>query len=351
MGKGGDTIKPEQSAEHKPEAAPIIRAMTEDDADGLSRCVKACYGDSYPAREFYDPEKVRAFLRQGLMHSQIAVTQEGEVVGHLGIMLDSMSEITADAIAGFVAPDYRGSDTMLRLGLNLNVVQQKLKLIGVQMYALMLHNITYKKALAMGGVEVGMLPAHFPASTKPKGFERRDDESRIPAMLMYVPLYPAPERAVYVSERYHDVILNLYKRLKYTRLLKKHAKSQSTIPSSFTINKKSGLGIVQVRVQQAGYDLPDTIASLQHQFRLEGMEAMYVDLPLCDPVSSMTVEGLRSLRFFYGGVIVERGGGDSLRMQCLIDARIAPDMNLIEIQSGRDLLSFVLADARDVGAI
>ncbi len=334
-----------------PKSDPIIRAMTEDDAEGLARCVAACYGDSYPGRDFYDPEKIRSFFRQGLMHSQIAVTPEGEIVGHLGIMLDHIGDITADAIAGFVAPAYRGSDTMFRLGLNLIGVQQELSLIGVQLYALMLHNITHKKTLSGGGIETGMLPAHFPASTSPKGFERSGDKSRIPAMLMYVPLQPAPERTVFVPERYSDIVSRLYQQLKYTRSFKKYDKKPHAAKSSVTVNRKPGLGIVQINVRQAGRDLPDAIERDRRQFRSEGIEAIYVDLPLCDPASAAVVEELRAMGLFYGGVLIERGGGDMLRMQGLIDACIAPNAELISSQGGRELLDFVLSDARDVGAI
>ena len=334
-----------------PKSDPIIRAMTEDDAEGLARCVAACYGDSYPGRDFYDPEKIRSFFRQGLMHSQIAVTPEGEIVGHLGIMLDHIGDITADAIAGFVAPAYRGSDTMFRLGLNLVVVQQELHLVGIQLYALMLHNITHKKTLSIGGTEAGMLPAHFPPSTSPKGFEHSDDKSRIPATLMYVPLQPAPERTVFVPERYRDTVGNLYQRLKYTRSFKEYDKKPHAAKSSVTVNRKPGLGIVQITVQKAGRDLPDAIERDRRQFHSEGFEVIYVDLPLCDPASAAIVEKLRALGMFYGGILIERGGGDVLRMQGLIDAHIAPNAELISNQSGRELLDFVLSDARDVGAI
>jgi hypothetical protein len=330
---------------------PIIRAMTEDDAEGLVRCVTACYGDSYPGRDFYDPEKIRTFFRQGLMHSQIAVTPEGEIVGHLGIMLDHIGDITADAIAGFVAPAYRGSDTMFRLGLNLVVAQQELHLIGIHLYALMLHNITHKKTLSIGGTEAGILPAHFPPSTSPKGFEHADDKSRIPATLMYVPLQPAPERTIFVPERYRDIIGHLYQRVKYTRSFEKYDKKPHAAKSYVAVNRKPGLGIVQIMVQQAGRDLPDAIERDRRQFRSEGFATMYVDLPLCDPASAAIVEELRDLGLFYGGVLIERGGGDMLRMQGLIDACIAPNAELISNQSGRELLDFVLADARDVGAV
>jgi len=325
--------------------------MVEDDAEGLSRCVRVCYGDTYPARDFYDPDKLRAFMREGLLRSQIAVTQEGEVVGHVGIMLDAIGDVTADAVAGFVAPEYRGSDTMFRLGLNMYTVQHDLNLIGLQLYALMLHNITHKKVLAIGGVEAGFLPAHFPKSISPKGFERADDKRRVPAMFMYVPLRPAPPRDVYLPERYADIIGNVYKQLKYARSLARRLKTQSQKSASFSIDKKSGLGIVQIKVRKAGDDLSESIARLNKQARREGYEIVYVDLPLCDPASAATIDGLRSLGFFYGGVVVERGGGDMLRMQSLINAQIAPNAELISSQSGRDILSFVMADARDVGAI
>lgn len=329
----------------------IVRSMTESDAEGLSRCVKNCYGDTYFAINFYNPGKIRTLLQQKLLHSQIAVTPDGEIVGHLGIMLDGEGDITADAVAGFVTPDHRGSDTMFRLGLNLSVVQQDLNLIGVQLYALMLHNITHKKTLGIGGVESGLLPAHFPASTSPKGFERKDRESRIPAMLLYVPLGSAPERIVYIPERYSDIVGDLYKKLKYTRSMERQSNAPEAKPSLISIHRKAGMGIVQVRVHEAGHDLPPIISGLKHRFSQDDVEVMYVDLPLCDPVSAVAVDGLRPLGFFYGGVVVERGGGDALRMQCLINSRIAPDASVIASQSGRELLGFVMSDARDVGAI
>lgn len=351
MGNSGDTTQSDRAVGSNPEADPIIRSLTENDAEALSRCVVSCYGDSYPGREFYDPEKISSFLSNGLMHSQIAITREGEVVGHLGIMLEHIGDITADAIAGFVAPEYRGSNTMFRLGVNLNIVQQELYLIGLQMYALMLHTITQKKALAVGGIETGLLPAHFPASTKPKGFERSDDKNRIPAMLIYVPLRPAPERTVFIPKRYVDIISRLYKQLKYIRLMKETENSRIKKPSSVTIIKKQGLGIAQIQVKQPGHDLADMIARLQKQVRIEGIEVMYVDLPLCDPDSATLIEDLRSLGLFYGGVVIERGGGDMLRLQGLLNAHIAPNADIIVSQNGRDLLDLVMGDARDVGAV
>src|SRR4051812_49020742 len=35
-----------------------IRALAPEDAAALTRCFQRCYGDTYPAAEFYDPEAI-----------------------------------------------------------------------------------------------------------------------------------------------------------------------------------------------------------------------------------------------------------------------------------------------------
>lgn len=78
---------------------------------------------------------------------------------------------------------------------------------------------------------------------------------------------------------------------------------------------------------------------------------MYVDLSLGDPASVLLVDDLRSLGLFYGGVILERGGTDILRLQCLINANIKPDASVLADDHCRMLLDFVMSDARKVGAV
>jgi len=330
----------------------IFRTMKPEDAEGLCHCIRTCYGDTYPAEEFYDPEKIRALLRQGLLHSQIAITREGQVVGHLGTMLEERNEdLTADSITGIVDPAYRGHDVVFRLGVNMVAVYQELGLIGVQLYAVTVHIITQKQIHSAGGIETGMLLAHFPAGTDIIGFNHVYGTNRIVAALMYVPLRTAPKRVIYLPKRYCDIIQDMYVKLGYERSVH-DADSESSIKSSaISIKKDSGLGIVKINAQRPGHDLPESIARFQQQFRLEGIEAMYVDLPLGDPATVLLVDDLRSLGLFYGGVILERGGTDILRLQGLINANIKPDASLLADDHGKTLLDFVMSDAQKVGAV
>jgi hypothetical protein len=329
----------------------VFRTMTQDDAEGLCQCIWTCYSDTYPAEEFYDPEKIRTLLRQGLLHSQIAITRDGRIVGHFGTMLERNQYLTADSIAGIVDPAYRGHDIVFRLGANMVAVYQELGLIGVQLYAVTVHIITQKMIHSAGGIDTGMLLAHFPANTDIIGFNHTYGNNRIVAALMYIPLHAAPKRVIYPPKRYRDIIQNMYVKLGYERSAHDADSKSDTKSSVVSVKKNLSLGIVQISVQKSGHDLIDCIARFQQQFRLEGIEAMYVDLSLGDPATVLLVDDLRSLGLFYGGVILERGGTDILRLQCLINANIKPEAGVLADDYGKTLLDFVMSDAQDIGTV
>ncbi len=329
----------------------LFRTMTTGDANELCDCIRTCYGDTYPAEDFYNPEKIQALLSQGLLHSQIAVNHDNKVIAHIGTLLESNDDITADSITGIVHPAYRGHDVLFRLGDNVVDVYRKLNLIGVQMYVISVHGIIQNQIHSVGGIETGMLLAHFPAGTSMTGFDHAYENSRIVAVLMYVPLHPAPKRVIYIPERYRSIIQNTYTKLGYERSIRdtdSHSINDQTIMST---NKGSSSGVIQVHVQTPGSDLPECIAKLHQQFRLEGLEVMYVDLPLDNPAAALLIEDLRSQGLFYGGIIMERGGTDKLRLQRLINVNIKPDAAVLTDDYGKRLLDFVISDAQDVGAV
>ena len=60
-----------------------IRMMRPEESFELSRCVYRSYGYSYDWDYVYYPERIRELQESGLMRSCVAVTPEGEFVGHL----------------------------------------------------------------------------------------------------------------------------------------------------------------------------------------------------------------------------------------------------------------------------
>ena len=62
--------------------------MHPEESFELSRCVYRSYGYSYDWDYIYYPDRIRELQEQGLMISCVAVTPEGEFVGHLAMTVE-----------------------------------------------------------------------------------------------------------------------------------------------------------------------------------------------------------------------------------------------------------------------
>src|SRR5215203_2829718 len=92
-----------------PEDAPLeVRMMRPEESFELSRCVYRSYGYSYDWNDIYYPDRIRELQESGLMRSCIAVTPEGEFVGHLALTLEGRNSPVAETGQAVVDPRFRG---------------------------------------------------------------------------------------------------------------------------------------------------------------------------------------------------------------------------------------------------
>src|SRR5919202_924043 len=85
-----------------------VRMMRPDESFELSRCVYRSYGYSYDWDDIYYPERIQTLQESGLMRSCVAVTPEGEFVGHLALMLEHPDSLVGEAGQAVVEPRFRG---------------------------------------------------------------------------------------------------------------------------------------------------------------------------------------------------------------------------------------------------
>lgn len=332
---------------HTTDTNLTFRAMTAADADSLCRMVRICYGDTYFAEEYCDPDAIRRLLRDGLLHSRIAVTSSGEVAAHLGMRLERADDLTADGSAAMVHPDYRGHSTLVRLGMELGEVYERLGLVGLHLYAVAVHGIVQGQTRAAGGIETGILVGHCPAGIQMAGFEHGYGESRIAADFLYFPLKAHPQRTVFLPEHYSEVVNAIYHEARLPRVLGDHTGHALPERSTISITTKPKWGLCVVRVQQPGSDLPEVLARIQAEHKAQQCPVTYVDLPLGDSGTPALTERLHSLGFFYGAILPERGGTDLLRLQCMERNTVNPDAIVLATDRGRQLLQFTMADMQD----
>src|ERR1700754_3380497 len=95
--------------EHHRAGEPAVEVgfLDPDGAEGFTRLVRRCYGDSYDAAWVYDPEQVADRLRRGTLWSTVGIA-DGDVVAHVGLARERTDDDVAESGQAVVAPEYRG---------------------------------------------------------------------------------------------------------------------------------------------------------------------------------------------------------------------------------------------------
>ena len=89
-----------------PDALEVtIRRLEPGDVPGLVRCC----GDHCPYRAFSAADEVRSSLSRERLHSAVALDELGEVVAHLGVVLERRGARTGDMGLGIVDSRFRGT--------------------------------------------------------------------------------------------------------------------------------------------------------------------------------------------------------------------------------------------------
>jgi hypothetical protein len=120
--------------------------------------------------------------------------------------------------------------------------------------------------------------------------------------------------------------------------------------SQLHIETRPGDNVGVLTVSQAGSDLTTRVEEARTRLFSDGVDALYVDLPLDRPESAHVSESLEELRLSYSGIFPNHmASGDVLRLQCL--RRATALSHDIEVASphGRALLDYVIADMHAVG--
>jgi hypothetical protein len=103
-------------------------------------------------------------------------------------------------------------------------------------------------------------------------------------------------------------------------------------------------------VRQAGDDLTARVDVERSLVFSDGVDALYVDLPLDRPESAHVGESLEELRLSYSGIFPNNlASGDVLRLQCLRKATALSHDIAVASPHGAALLEYVVSDMEASG--
>ena len=329
-----------------PEDIPItVRPTEPDDSVNLARCIYRCYGYTYANDYIYYPDRVKELLESGLLLSYIALNPEGEVIGHIAVKRNSPDDQVGDGGQAVVDPRYRGNGFLGKLILSFADYAREKGIYGAYSEAVTIHPFSQKASLAMGGFETGVLLGFIPANITFKKITG-ETQKRQTAVLMYVSGNKEPARNVYPPLHHEAIIRDIYGKSTLKRnivsVTAHKRRAEMDAQSKVNVRVAAEIGQAYMQVIEFGADLEELVKFRLNELRLRRIDCIYVDLPLSEPATQMSVAALEMLGFFFGGIIPELYDGDILRLQYLNNVDDKDEQIQTASDFGKRLVEYVL---------
>jgi anti-sigma regulatory factor (Ser/Thr protein kinase) len=331
---------------------PLELRPTDPERDGvaLARCMHSVYGYSY-SETVYFPERTRGLIEQGLLLSFVAVTPDGEVVGHQGVRMDDTGARVANVCMGAVDPRFRGRKLFERLkSMAVDALRAK-GVLGTHTEAVTVHPFSQKTNIKTGGRETGMLLAYVPRAEF-RSVKSALGDARQTAVLFYNPVNTAPPRTVHVPVRHRAMIERIYAHAGLDRALaapQLSALAELPPAAEIDVDVIAAAGMAEIGVNQPGRDLAAQVKAQLGELRSGRIDVIYLDIALAWPSTPQLVADLEALGFSFCGVYPEKHrDGDLLRLHYLNNQRIDPALIMIASDMGQALLDYGLAEWKRV---
>ena len=312
----------------------------------LSEAIRAAYGETYDVRWVYDMAEVEARLAAGTYVSWVAESAGGELLCHEGMSLAAAGDAVGHSGQAVTMPAARGQHLFTRTKRHLMEWATERGLAGMYSEATAAHPYSQRANLELGAHETGFLLGWIPASVANDAAADQGPR-RQSAALFYTKLNDGLERPVYAPERHREIVHQTLELCELRGTL-------ADPPAAVRIPKRTDLhvevdedhNLALLTAREPGADLETVVAAERHHlFHSEGLDAIYLDLPLENPATALLADHLERLGVSYAGVFPNnRTDGDVLRMQSLHRTRISADDIAVASDHGRELLDYVLAD-------
>jgi len=284
-----------------------------EDAPGVARLFQEVYGEGYPVRIYYSPDRLTEENAARRIISTVARTSEGEIIGHDAlVLLDSATHLYENA-AGAVLPTFRGHGIFFRL--MKHSILDAAKRFGVEEILgepvcnhLHLQKMCTRLDYTESGLEVDLMPAA--AYTK-----EQSAQGRVSVLLGYF-LHKRVPRTVYLPPVYRDALEYLYTGMGVERAF---AESEKNLPTACESQGKAEMfaaaQVLRMVIHSIGQDFEIFVRHQENQASEKGTEVFQIWLPLTSPFTAAATYILRMHGYSIGGLLPGWFNGDGLLMQ------------------------------------
>lgn len=335
---------------------------TLDDAKRLIDLVYSTYGLTYHRSFIYEPERMIELSRAGSIRSLIAVDEAtGRVVGHLATIRphfeiacplpEGEGPAVVEVGLSIVHPDYRAKSVQgaLAVATVMETAARNANLRGFFMKCLTEHTWSQRSARRFLGGATALFLGGVPAWVICDEGERRARQPKT-TVLIYCPYGERDSRPLFVPASHEQTLRTLFTSCGLNRELRPVTaaappRGTTSLRHWFDPARRQGL----VRVSRSGADLAEAVGEKVEWLARGHMEHISVLLPLTGPGVAAAVPALEARGLFFGGVIPDMEGVDTLVMESLAAKVLDPDRIDVLGDEGELLKDHVLAGWQATG--
>jgi hypothetical protein len=297
-----------------PEQRYTVRRFEPDDAPGVARAFYLTYGYAYDMSAVYAPARLIELNASGRYLSIVAVSEDGDVVGHYALARDENSPI-ADACGAVVLPAHRGRDLLNRLR---DEAERHATALGLAAYysePVTDHPRTQHASESFGAKACGITLGEAPRNFVARHMQLSTTTQRQSCMLYVKALQPREPRAIYAPARHRYIIARIYEELGLPISIADGALANGRGTFHAEVARADAIGTIVV--EATGERTAELVVQAVEDLRtLRALGAIYLSLPLEDPGTPALCEAMESYGFFFSGVGPWMlGGKDMLRLQ------------------------------------
>ncbi len=318
-----------------------LRLMRSSEALEVSRLFYRTYGYSYLSDVMYYPERLAERNRKGLITSVVAISEEGEIVGHLAMTREKRDDIVAEAGKGAVKPSFRGKDILTGMQQLLNDTARTMGIRALYGRSVTVHSATQKMAEKTGYKDCGVVLGYAPADMAFKGIEEQLSQ-RESLVYCFQPVVELPVTSVFLPSHHDPILRRIYSNL---GLIRDFETSSTSVPladlSVMEVKVYSEINSAEIVIRQYGTDVIRALRGHLRDLCAKKIDHFTLFLNLGDQATSLMCEEIERLGFFMAGAIPCLHFEDTLILQYLNNLIIDPDKIKLHSPMAKELVAYV----------
>ncbi|MCX5817885.1 MAG: GNAT family N-acetyltransferase [Proteobacteria bacterium] len=315
------------------------------DAEKVSHLFVEVYGDAYPIKTVYDPEKLIAAFESGNYFPFLVRTGSDRIVAYGALYRSAPYEGIYEFGQGIVSSDVRGAG----IGRILfeYVAEYIQALPGSEVYfgeAVCNHTHTQKAGAMIKTIETGIEIDLMPAKIYEKD---RTVTGRVAVLDMFRSFVSKPH-TVHVPDTYEDIIRYIYSGFDDRRTIAVLTGNMpSDQPTEMSVKVFEFAGVARITVTKSGSDFEQVFTLNERSLLNQNIAVIQIWLKSSWPWIGEAVEVLRKNGYFFGGVFPRWFDVDGLLLQKVLGQ---PSWEGIRLYSDRaeKIYRFIHDDWEDV---